>query len=156
LRKARCKGGANGYLGYNKEAGWTDFLSSKEIVMKKDLLLLAVACVCAACASGQDDPARTGRDLAASTVPAGGRGASSSSGGTTGTGSSGASCPAGCETPPPGCLIKGNINLKTGERVYHVPGQRHYDNVTIEAVAGERWFCTEDEAEAAGWRRSKR
>jgi hypothetical protein len=130
------------------------YLSLKEIVMKKNLLLLAVACVCAACASGQqDESARTGRDLA-STVPAAGRGSSSSGSG--GSGGTGGICPSGCETQPPGCFIKGNINLKTGERVYHVPGQRHYDNVTIEAGAGERWFCTEAEAEASGWRRSRK
>lgn len=130
--------------------------------MTRDLLLLAAACVCAACASGQqDDPAKTSRDLAATTVPSAGRGTSSTgSGGTGGTGggTEGASgiCPTGCETQPPGCFIKGNINLKTRERVYHVPGQKHYDDVTIEAGAGERWFCTEAEAEASGWRRSKR
>lgn len=125
--------------------------------MKRHLLVLAVACLCAACASGQkDEPAKTGRDLAPGTVPTAGGGTSSTgSGGGTGEGTSGI-CPSGCETPPPGCSIKGNINLKTGERVYHVPGQRHYDDVTIEAGAGERWFCTEAEAEASGWRRSKR
>ena len=64
-------------------------------------------------------------------------------------------CPNGCLSPPPGCTIKGNINRKTGDRVYHLPGQKHYDEVTIEPEAGERWFCTEDEAQASGWRRSK-
>ena len=65
-------------------------------------------------------------------------------------------CPQGCATPPAGCLIKGNINLKTGDRVYHLPGQMHYDNVTIEPERGEFWFCTEDEALANGWKRAKR
>lgn len=64
-------------------------------------------------------------------------------------------CPTGCTAPPPGCNIKGNINRKTGDRVYHLPGQRHYDEVTIEPEAGERWFCSEDEAQASGWRKSK-
>jgi hypothetical protein len=68
----------------------------------------------------------------------------------------GGGCPTGCITPPPGCLIKGNINVQNGKKVYHVPGQRHYDDVTIETEAGERWFCTEDEAEANGWRAAKR
>jgi hypothetical protein len=134
--------------------------SLKEILVKRHLLVLAVACLCAACASGQkDEPAKTGRDLAPSTVPTAGAGTPStgSGGGTGGTGGGTSGiCPSGCETQPPGCFIKGNINLKTGERVYHVPGQRHYDDVTIEAGAGERWFCTEFEAEASGWRRSKR
>jgi hypothetical protein len=73
------------------------------------------------------------------------------------TGEPGASgCPRGCATPPTGCQIKGNINIKTGDRVYHVPGQLHYNDVTIEPERGEFWFCTEDEAQANGWRRAKR
>jgi hypothetical protein len=70
-------------------------------------------------------------------------------------GQTGGGCPSGCTAPPPGCTIKGNINRKTGDRVYHLPGQKHYDEVTVEPEAGERWFCTEDEAQASGWRRSK-
>ena len=53
-------------------------------------------------------------------------------------------------------MIKGNINIRTGERVYHMPGQKHYNDVTIETENGERWFCTEDEAEANGWRRARK
>jgi endonuclease YncB( thermonuclease family) len=52
------------------------------------------------------------------------------------------------------CLIKGNIN-STGERIYHVPGQRYYDNTQINESKGERWFCTEQEAVAGGWRKSR-
>lgn len=55
-----------------------------------------------------------------------------------------------------GCSIKGNISVSTGERIYHVPGQEHYDETVITASKGERWFCSEDEARAAGWRRAKR
>lgn len=54
-----------------------------------------------------------------------------------------------------GCSIKGNISTNTGERIYHVPGQRYYDETRINEGKGERWFCSEDEARAAGWRRSK-
>lgn len=57
-------------------------------------------------------------------------------------------------TPKPGCEIKGNIS-SSGERIYHMPGQRFYDKTVISESAGERWFCTEDEAIAAGWRKSK-
>jgi hypothetical protein len=142
---------------YNQQKSWTD-LSPKEILVKRHLLVLAAACLFAACASDpKDDPAKTGRDLAPGTLPTAARGTpSTGSGGPDGTGGTPGVCPSGCETQPPGCFIKGNINLKTGERVYHVPGQKHYDDVTIEAGAGERWFCTEAEAEASGWRRSKR
>ena len=52
------------------------------------------------------------------------------------------------------CFIKGNISSK-GERIYHVPGGEYYDATRINTSKGERWFCTEAEAVAAGWRRSK-
>ncbi|WP_336740354.1 thermonuclease family protein [Aureimonas altamirensis] len=48
------------------------------------------------------------------------------------------------------CQIKGNIS-RSG-RIYHMPESRAYSNVKINLDAGERWFCTEDEALAAGWR----
>lgn len=63
-------------------------------------------------------------------------------------------CPQGCVAPPPGCTIKGNVS-KTGERIYHMPGQRYYDQTTIDPGSGERWFCSEEEAQANGWRKSK-
>lgn len=52
------------------------------------------------------------------------------------------------------CKIKGNISSK-GERIYHVPGQRHYSVTKIDVSKGERWFCTEKAAVNAGWRKSK-
>lgn len=54
------------------------------------------------------------------------------------------------------CNIKGNISIDTGEAIYHVPGQKFYDETIIRPEFGERWFCTEAEARAAGWRKSKR
>jgi hypothetical protein len=63
-------------------------------------------------------------------------------------------CPEGCTSAKPGCDIKGNIS-KTGERIYHLPGQRWYSRTEISPEDGERWFCTEEEAEANGWRRAK-
>jgi endonuclease YncB( thermonuclease family) len=51
------------------------------------------------------------------------------------------------------CVVKGNIS-SSGERIYHVPGQRYYDKTQIDATKGERWFCTEQEAVAAGWRKA--
>ena len=50
-----------------------------------------------------------------------------------------------------GCSIKGNINSK-GDRIYHVPGSRSYGATKINESKGERWFCSEAEARAAGWR----
>ncbi|CAN7578038.1 sunset domain-containing protein [Mesorhizobium sp. LjNodule214] len=55
-----------------------------------------------------------------------------------------------------GCEIKGNISINTGERIYHVPGQEHYWETKISPQYGERWFCSEAEARAAGWRKARR
>ncbi|MHC2018084.1 thermonuclease family protein [Methylobacterium sp. CM6247] len=66
-------------------------------------------------------------------------------------------CPIPSPTPPQaapkagGCAIKGNISRK-GEKVFHVPGSRDYDRTRISEKDGERMFCSEDEAKAAGWR----
>ena len=55
-----------------------------------------------------------------------------------------------------GCNVKGNISYNTGEHIYHVPGQYYYAVTRIDWFKGERWFCSEDAARAAGWRKSKR
>ena len=55
-----------------------------------------------------------------------------------------------------GCRIKGNISRYGGERIYHVPGGHYYASTVIDPSKGERWFCSEAEARAAGWRRSRR
>jgi micrococcal nuclease len=65
-------------------------------------------------------------------------------------------CPQGCTVPPAGCVIKGNISQGTGEKIYHVPGGAFYDQTVIDPARGERWFCTEAEAVANGWRKSAR
>jgi endonuclease YncB( thermonuclease family) len=54
-----------------------------------------------------------------------------------------------------GCKIKGNISSK-GERIFHVPGQEHYERTRISENKGERWFCTVDDAVGAGWRPAAR
>jgi hypothetical protein len=66
-----------------------------------------------------------------------------------------AGCPQGCASPPSGCVIKGNISQRKGERIYHLPGQRWYDKTVISPEKGEAWFCTEAEARANGWRKAK-
>jgi len=53
-----------------------------------------------------------------------------------------------------GCTIKGNIS-SSGEKIYHLPGQRYYDKTQIDISRGENWFCSEDEAISAGFRKSK-
>lgn len=52
------------------------------------------------------------------------------------------------------CNIKGNITAK-GVKIYHVPGQEYYTRTRINVAKGERWFCSEAAARAAGWRKSK-
>lgn len=72
-------------------------------------------------------------------------------------------CPLVEETAPPAsnsitsqpssCIIKGNIS-SSGEKIYHLPGCGSYTRTQIDAGRGERWFCSESEARAAGWRRA--
>ena len=54
-----------------------------------------------------------------------------------------------------GCPIKGNISYTTHERIYHVPGQKYYWATRINPFKGEKWFCSEAAAVAAGWRKAK-
>jgi len=53
------------------------------------------------------------------------------------------------------CVIKGNINSEK-EKIYHLPGGEYYDKTVINESKGERWFCTETEAQTAGWRKSNK
>jgi endonuclease YncB( thermonuclease family) len=52
---------------------------------------------------------------------------------------------------PGGCSIKGNVNGR-GDRIYHLPWSPWYGKVRMDNGTGKRWFCSEDEAVAAGWR----
>lgn len=51
---------------------------------------------------------------------------------------------------PSGCPIKGNIS-ENGQ-IYHAPWSPWYKKTRINEVKGERWFCSEADAVAAGWR----
>jgi len=53
------------------------------------------------------------------------------------------------------CKIKGNVS-RSGERIYHVPTGQYYERTIIDTNKGERFFCSVDDAEKAGWRKSKR
>jgi endonuclease YncB( thermonuclease family) len=57
--------------------------------------------------------------------------------------------------PDSRCTIKGNVNRKN-DRIYHVAGIREYSKTRMDTGTGERWFCSEEEADAAGWRRAAR
>ena len=51
---------------------------------------------------------------------------------------------------PEGCAIKGNVS-RSG-LIYHMPWSPWYQKVAMSPDRGTRWFCTEAEATAAGWR----
>ena len=64
---------------------------------------------------------------------------------------SGEGCIEGCVNHIAGCDIKGNVNAR-GNKIYHEPGVSDvYDDVNINVSEGDRWFCTADEAEVAGF-----
>ena len=65
-----------------------------------------------------------------------------------------APAPATADPHPAGCDIKGNISQR-GRRVYHTPASPAYASVKVDTAAGERWFCSEAEAEKAGWTKAK-
>ena len=48
------------------------------------------------------------------------------------------------------CIIKGNIS--SSGKIYHTPSSPWYARTKINTAKRERWFCSEEEAEAAGWR----
>src|SRR5665811_1505837 len=61
----------------------------------------------------------------------------------------------GSVAPSPDCTIKGNVN-GAGECIYHKPTSRWYAQIKMRINKGTRWFCSVDDAEAAGCRETKR
>jgi endonuclease YncB( thermonuclease family) len=61
----------------------------------------------------------------------------------------------GSVAPSPDCTIKGNVN-SSGECIYHKPTSRWYAQIKMHISKGTRWFCSVDEAEAAGCRETRR
>ena len=57
--------------------------------------------------------------------------------------------------PSPECTIKGNVN-RNGKRIYHTEHQSSYAKIRMDRRDERRWFCTAEEAEAAGWRKALR
>lgn len=60
-----------------------------------------------------------------------------------------------CTSARVGCTIKGNYHKGTREQTYHTPGCYNYDQIRINPLERDRWFCTEKEAEAAGFVKSR-
>jgi endonuclease YncB( thermonuclease family) len=61
----------------------------------------------------------------------------------------------GSVAPSPDCTIKGNVN-RSGECIFHTPASRWYAKIEMKISKGTRWFCSVDDAEAAGCRETKR
>jgi endonuclease YncB( thermonuclease family) len=51
---------------------------------------------------------------------------------------------------PNGCAIKGNVTANG--KIYHMPWSPWYAQIKMDPERGKRWFCSEAEAIAAGWR----
>ena len=60
----------------------------------------------------------------------------------------------GRDSPSKDCQIKGNVSSK-GEKIYHMPGGRYFAGVKIEPEKGEAFYCSESDAQAAGFRKSR-
>lgn len=54
--------------------------------------------------------------------------------------------------PNPKCVIKGNIDKATWDHFYHLPTCRHYNQIVLDEDMGEGFFCSEKEAQDAGFR----
>ena len=61
----------------------------------------------------------------------------------------------GAVAPSPDCTIKGNVN-RSGECIFHQPTSRWYAKIKMSIAKGTRWFCSVEEAEAAGCRETRR
>lgn len=61
----------------------------------------------------------------------------------------------GAKAPSPNCTIKGNVN-RAGVCIYHTPASRWYAKISMKVSKGTRWFCSKEEAEAAGCRETRR
>lgn len=51
------------------------------------------------------------------------------------------------------CTIKGNVTANG--LIYHMPSTRWYDAIRMDVIRGKRWFCSEADALAAGWRAAR-
>jgi len=52
-------------------------------------------------------------------------------------------------SPPPGCLVKGN--LRDGVKTYYLPSCKYYGQVFVDLSYGDQWFCSESEALKDGY-----
>ncbi len=57
--------------------------------------------------------------------------------------------------PQEKCLIKGNVSKDGKTKIYHLPGCYDYEKIVINEEEGDQWFCTEWEAQWAGFESSQ-
>ena len=61
-----------------------------------------------------------------------------------------------CQRPKgENCIIKGNYRRDKDTRIYHTPDCYNYDKITVKEEKGDNWFCSEEEAQAKGFRKSR-
>lgn len=53
------------------------------------------------------------------------------------------------------CIIKGNIHEGKKDKIYFLSDCRNYKKTLVELDQGDQWFCTEKEAQDAGFRKSQ-
>lgn len=51
------------------------------------------------------------------------------------------------------CLVKGNLD-RNDKRYYHLPGFKYYNQTQVNLDHGDKWFCSEEEAIKAGFKRA--
>lgn len=59
-----------------------------------------------------------------------------------------------CAPDKKGCQVKGNYD-DHGHRWYHLPHFRHYEATRVNLENGDQWFCTEEEAIKAGFKKAR-
>lgn len=60
--------------------------------------------------------------------------------------------PTDADVPKQICDIKGIVS-DGGKKVYLVPSDHEYGDIDLDRSRGEQFFCSDDQAEFAGWRR---
>lgn len=60
-----------------------------------------------------------------------------------------------CVNPQSGCIIKGNVRTDKDTKIYHLPECFNYERIVLKEREGDCWFCSEKEAQTAGFRKSE-
>lgn len=53
------------------------------------------------------------------------------------------------------CVIKGNYPRSNSKGSYHLPGCKSYKTAMVQLYLGDQWFCTEKEAQKAGFTKAE-